>query len=89
MVALNHAVAVAMRDGPEAGLERIDAIERSGTLPGYHLVYAARADMLRRLGRREAAGDAYRQALGRATNPVERRFLERRIREMSGLVSAS
>ena len=79
------AVAVAMRDGPEAGLARIDALDPGGALEGYHLYHAARADLLRRLERPEAAAAAYRVALAHATNPVERRFLERRVAEVSGL----
>ena len=83
VIALNHAVAVAMRDGPEAGLARIDALDAGGALEGYHLYHAARADLLRRLERPEAAGAAYQAALERATNPVERRFLERRLAEVA------
>ena len=65
VIALNHAVAVAMRDGPEAGLARIDALDPGGALEGYHLYHAARADLLRRLERPEAAGAAYQAALER------------------------
>ena len=79
VVALNRAVAVAMADGPEAGLALIDEIEARGELEGYHLVAAARADLLRRLGRREDAAAAYRAAISMATNDAERRFLEARL----------
>ena len=81
VVALNGAVAVAMAAGPERGLERIDATKG---LQGYHLWHAARADLLRRLGRRDEAAAAYARALELATRPVERRFLEQRLREVRG-----
>jgi RNA polymerase sigma-70 factor (ECF subfamily) len=76
VVTLNHAAAVAMADGCEAGLALMDAI---GDLDEYHLFHAARADLLRRLGRKEPAADAYRRALALATNPVERNYLTRRL----------
>lgn len=76
VVELNRAVAVAMRDGPEAGLERLDAIEG---LDDYHPRHGARADLLRRLGRNAEAVEAYERALELAGNPVERRFIERRL----------
>jgi RNA polymerase sigma factor (sigma-70 family) len=72
VVALNHAVAVAMTGGPEAGLELVDQIDG---LERYHLLHAARADLLRRLGRRDEAATAYRRAHELATNPADRRFL--------------
>jgi RNA polymerase sigma-70 factor (ECF subfamily) len=78
VVALNRAVAVAMADGPEHGLALLDTID----LPGYHLLPAARADLLRRLGRRDQAQAAYREALALVTNEAERRFLERRLRAL-------
>jgi RNA polymerase sigma-70 factor (ECF subfamily) len=81
IVELNRAVAVAMADGPERGLELIDRIDAEGALAGYHHVAAARADLLRRLGRREEAGEAYARAIDLATNEAERRFLEARRRE--------
>jgi len=81
IVELNAAVALGMASGFEAGLAWIDRIEARGELPNYHLLPAARADLLRRLGRHAEAADAYRRALALATNPAERRFLERRIRE--------
>jgi len=77
VVALNHAVAVAMADGPERGLQMIDDLEPD--LGGYHHFHAARADLLRRLDRRAEAADAYRRAVDLATNPTERAYLERRL----------
>jgi RNA polymerase sigma-70 factor, ECF subfamily len=79
---LNRAVAVAMAEGPERGLALIEEIESGGKLEHYHLLPAARADLLRRLGRDPEAADAYRRALELAENPVERSFLERRLREL-------
>ncbi len=81
VVELNRAVAIAMADGPEAGLVLIDQLEARGELPGYHLVAAARADLLRRLGRHAEAAAAYRAAISQATNDSERRFLEARLRD--------
>ncbi|MCW1886535.1 RNA polymerase sigma factor [Luteolibacter flavescens] len=81
VVELNRAVAVAMRDGPEAGLELIDALLSRGDLTGYHLAHSARADLCRRLGRHEEARDSYRHALALAQQAPERRFLEKRLRE--------
>jgi RNA polymerase sigma-70 factor (ECF subfamily) len=80
VVALNHAVAVAMADGPAAGLALADALAEP--LGGYHLWHSARADLLRRLDRRADAAAAYARALELAGNPVERAFLERRLREL-------
>ncbi len=82
VVELNLAVAVAMADGPGAGLPLVDRL--ASPLEGYHLFHSSRADLLRRLGRREEAAVSYRRALELATNPVDRRFLERRLREVSG-----
>jgi RNA polymerase sigma-70 factor (ECF subfamily) len=79
VVELNRAVAIAMADGIEHGLALLDTIH----LPGYHLLPAARADLLRRLGRRAEAAAAYRQALALVTNTAERQFLERRLAEVS------
>jgi RNA polymerase sigma-70 factor (ECF subfamily) len=81
--ALAEAAAVAMAEGPEAGLRRIDALAADGTLAGYHLLPAARADLLRRLGRRPEAREAYAEALGLCRNAREREYLERRLREVS------
>jgi RNA polymerase sigma-70 factor (ECF subfamily) len=83
VVALNRAAAVAMRDGPEAGLALIDAILARGELKEYPFVHAARADLLRRLGRRAEAATAYQTALGLTRQEPERRFLERRLRAVS------
>ncbi|MEW6248307.1 MAG: RNA polymerase sigma factor [Nitrospirota bacterium] len=82
VVELNRAVAVAMRDGPDAGLALIDAILARGDLKDYHLAHAARADLCRRLGRTTEARASYRRALGLARQEPERRFLERRLREL-------
>ncbi len=79
VVSLNRAVAVAMADGPAAGLALAD--ELKDELDGYHLFHAARADLLRRLDRREEASAAYGRALELTTNPLERSFLRRRLRE--------
>jgi RNA polymerase sigma-70 factor (ECF subfamily) len=79
---LNRAVAVAMRDGPAAGLALIDAILGGGELDGYHLAHAARADLLRRLGRRDDARAAYGRALELARQEPERRFLSKRLSQL-------
>jgi RNA polymerase sigma-70 factor (ECF subfamily) len=83
VVELNRAVAVAMRDGPQAGLELIDAILARGELADYHLAHAARADLCRRLGRPADARESYQRALALARQEPERRFLERRLRELA------
>ena len=83
VIALNHAVAVSMCDGPEAGLALVDAIPVDGELREYHLLPAARADMLRRLDRRAEAAEAYRRAYDLAATDAERRFLERRLHEVT------
>jgi RNA polymerase sigma-70 factor, ECF subfamily len=85
VVSLNRAVAIAMAQGARAGLELIDELAASGELDDYHLLHAARADMLRRLGSNEEAAESYKLALGLVTNDSERRFLERRLREMTSL----
>jgi RNA polymerase sigma-70 factor (ECF subfamily) len=82
VIELNRAVAVAMSEGCEAGLRLLDEIEGRGDLRGYYLLPAARADMLRRLGRFGSAAEAYREALTLAAGDAERRFLQRRIGEM-------
>jgi RNA polymerase sigma-70 factor, ECF subfamily len=82
VVELNRAVAVAMAEGPERGLELIAGLE-GGRLDRYHLLYAARADLLRRLDRRAEAAEDYRRARELTENPAERAFLERRLRELS------
>jgi RNA polymerase sigma-70 factor (ECF subfamily) len=82
VVSLNRAVAIAMRDGPGTGLVLIDELAEANDLDGYHLLYAARADLLRRLGLGEQAAKDYRRALELATNESERRYLERRLRQV-------
>lgn len=82
VVELNRAVAVAMRDGPAAGLDIVDRILARGDLAGYHLAHAARADLHRRLGNRLAARDAYGRAFALARQEPERRFLARRLAEV-------
>ena len=82
VIALNRAVAVAMRDGPEAGLALVDDVLGRGELNNYRLAYAARADLCRRLGRADEARDAYEQALALTRLEPERRFIEKRLREL-------
>lgn len=82
VVDLNRAVAVAMRDGPLEGLALIDAILARGELSDYHLVHSARADLCRRLGRKDEAREAYLKALSLTQQEPERRFLERRLKEL-------
>ncbi len=82
VVELNRAVAVAMRDGPEAGLVLIEAILARGELKDYHLAHAARADLCRRLGRAPEARAAYKRAIDLVRQGPERRFLERRLAEL-------
>jgi RNA polymerase sigma-70 factor, ECF subfamily len=84
VVELNRAVAVGMRDGPAAGLALVERLERAGALAGYHLLPATRADLLRRLGRTDAAAVAYREALELAPTEPERRYLTRRLAETAG-----
>jgi RNA polymerase sigma-70 factor (ECF subfamily) len=83
VIELNRAVAVAMVRGPAAGLALIDRVAADGALDDYHLLHAARADLLRRLGEREAATVAYRRARELAGNTAERAFLDRRLRELA------
>jgi len=82
VVSLNRAVAVAMADGVRRGLVLIDALAAAGDLDEYHLLHAARADLLRRIGSREEAAKSYERALALVTNDSERRFLEQRLREV-------
>ena len=82
IVSLNRAVAVAMVEGPEPALALIDAVAATGDLDEYHLLHAARADLLRRIGSTVEAGKSYERALTLVTNESERRFLERRLREV-------
>jgi RNA polymerase sigma-70 factor (ECF subfamily) len=83
VVELNRAAALAMRDGPAAGLALIDSLLAHGELDGYHLAHSAKADLCRRLGRTSDAITAYRRALALALQEPERRFLERRLAELS------
>jgi RNA polymerase sigma-70 factor (ECF subfamily) len=85
VVSLNRAVAVAEAEGPEAGLAAISALAGDGELDGYHYFHAARADLLRRLGRADEARAAYSRALSLVRSEPERRFLERRTAELDGL----
>jgi RNA polymerase sigma-70 factor, ECF subfamily len=73
-----------MADGPAAGLALVDGLEACGALPGYHLLPATRADLLRRLGRRAEAAAAYLDALALTTTSAERRYLTRRLAEVQG-----
>jgi RNA polymerase sigma-70 factor (ECF subfamily) len=82
VVSLNRAVAVAMVEGPERALRLLDSLEDEGHLESYHLLHATRADMLRRAGSLKEAASAYNRALALATNESERRFLERRLKEV-------
>ncbi len=85
VIELNRAAAVAMAEGCEAGLRLLDALEQRGELRGYYLLPAARADMLRRLGRREHAAAAYREAMELTAQGADRRFLGRRLAEVEGV----
>ena len=87
VIELNRAVAVAMRDGPSAGLELVDTILARGDLGNYHLAHAARADLCRRLGHMGEAGLSYKQALSLAQQEPERRFLERRLAELPSSIN--
>lgn len=89
VVALNHAVAVAMVDGPAAGLALIDRIDGLDDLRRYHLLHSTRADLLRRLGRKQEAAAAYRRAHELATNPADRRFLAGRLRDLDAPPAAT
>ena len=85
VVTLNRAVAVAMRDGPSAGLPLVEELLSDPSLSRYHYLYAARADLLRRLGRSREAVSAYRQAISYCTNDAERRFLSSRVNLLDGV----
>ncbi|HBB98760.1 MAG TPA: RNA polymerase subunit sigma-24 [Blastocatellia bacterium] len=82
VVQLNRAVAIAMRDGPEAGLTHIDALLEDGELANYYLAYSARAEMYRRLGRTSEARSSYEKALALTQQEPERQFLQERIRQL-------
>src|SRR5690606_28485124 len=83
VVTLNRAIPVAMRDGPEAGLAIVDSLPDDGDLEHYRFAHAARADLCRRLGRLDEAGESYRRALEMTRLEPERRFLERRLAEVA------
>jgi RNA polymerase sigma-70 factor, ECF subfamily len=85
IIALNHAVAVAMSEGLERGLAQIDQVGASGALEDYHLFHAARADILRRLGRRTESAEAYAAALRLVTNQVEKDYLRERLKQVAQL----
>lgn len=87
VVALNHAVAVAMSESIEKGLELMDKVGSSGELDSYYLFHAARADLLRRIGRRRDALEQYNRALALTSNAIERRYLRRRIAELQTINS--
>ena len=87
VVSLNRAVAVAMASGPEAGLAAIDELNSNGSLEEYHLLHAARADLMRRLGDTDGAALSYSRALELVSNSSEKRYLERRLREMQAAKS--
>jgi len=84
VVELNRAIAVAMSEGPERGIPLLDALEAGGALADHHLLSVARADLLRRAGSFVAAAESYRRAIALTDNAAERRFLERRLREVGG-----
>jgi RNA polymerase sigma-70 factor (ECF subfamily) len=83
VVELNRAVAVAMADGPAAGLELVRSLDAGGALAGYHLLPATRADLLRRLDRRAEAAEAYREAIALAPAGAQRRYLAARLAEVT------
>jgi RNA polymerase sigma-70 factor (ECF subfamily) len=85
IVSLNHAVAIAMSESLERGLALIDGLGSSGELDSYHLYHAARADLLRRMGRNREALESYNRGLALTTNAVELRYLQRRIAELGVL----
>jgi RNA polymerase sigma-70 factor, ECF subfamily len=82
VVSLNRAAAVAMADGAAAGLVLIESLAAAGELDGYHLLHSSRAELLRRLGRRDEAAKSYSRALALVANDGDRRFLERRLQEL-------
>ena len=87
IISLNRAVAIAMLRGPQAGLALIDELAATGELDEYHLLHAARADLLRRIGSTAAAAESYERALALVTNESERRFLNRRLSEVQAVVN--
>jgi RNA polymerase sigma-70 factor (ECF subfamily) len=84
-VALNRAVAIAMSEGAERGLALIDELGSASELEGYYLFHAARADLLRRLGKTGEAAEAYRIAIGLTTNAIEREHLILQLESISGM----
>jgi RNA polymerase sigma-70 factor, ECF subfamily len=82
IVLLNRGVAIAMAEGPQSGLSVVNELAAGGDLEQYHLLHAARADLLRRIGSRDQAAQSYRRALALVSNDSERRYLERRLREV-------
>jgi RNA polymerase sigma-70 factor (ECF subfamily) len=84
VVSLNRAVAVAMAEGPQRGLDLMTELAAGSDLENYHLLHAARADMHRRLGSFGEAAEEYGRALALVTNDSERRYLERRLKEVNG-----
>jgi RNA polymerase sigma-70 factor (ECF subfamily) len=88
IISLNRAVAIAMADGPAQGLALIDQIVASGELDDYHLLHAARADLLRRMGSVEEAAHNYARALELTNNESEKRFLEKQLRKLWDAASA-
>jgi len=88
IVSLNRAVALAMADGPKPALEIVDKLAAGSDLENYHLLHATRADLLRRIGSAEESAKSYTRALQLVTNESERRFLERRLREVQSPVSS-
>jgi RNA polymerase sigma-70 factor (ECF subfamily) len=86
IVSLNRAVAIAMLQGPEPALALIDALVAAGDLDNFHLLHAVRADLLRRIGLLVEAAKDYERALALVTNESERRFLQRRLREVQPAV---
>ena len=88
VVELNRAAALAMADGPETGLALLDRLDTAGLLAGYHLLPAARADLLRRLGRYREAAASYRQAIALVGSDPERRYLQRRLTEVLSAADA-
>jgi RNA polymerase sigma-70 factor (ECF subfamily) len=90
VIELNRAAAVAMRDGPEAGLALIDSIIIRGDLTDYPLLHSARAELLKRLGKTKEASESYRRTLGLTRQEPQRRFIERRLKELdAGLPEAA
>ncbi len=89
VIELNRAVAIAMVEGPAAGLELIDAIEATGDLSDYYLMWSARADLLRRLEQWSEAAESYRAALARVGSAPERRFIRRRLEQMAARMKGS